>query len=213
MFILLSGYHPFDVYGEMPEPQLLKKIKECDYDFDDDVWDHVSPNAKALIQALLQLDPEKRMSIEDYLTSPWIQGEGVKDKQLKVVVERLSKFNDARRKFRALVLAKLVAGKFRASISHHNTERSTNHSASVQRLWTGTGSPGSAAETSGGGTTTATPLDKSPVSGPRSPASLAPTPLGLEATLPGAMPTPDVLPLPPRRGDPEHKQKAYEPDG
>lgn len=131
MFILLSGYHPFDVYGEMPEPQLLKKIKDCDYDFEDDVWTNVGNNAKDLIRGLLQLDPEKRMTIDQYLASPWIMGEGVKDKQLKLVVDRLSKFNDARKKFRALVLAKLVAGKFRASISH---SRSPSH---LHKIWTG----------------------------------------------------------------------------
>jgi hypothetical protein len=38
MYILLSGYHPFDVYGEMPEPELLQKIITCSYDFDDPVW-------------------------------------------------------------------------------------------------------------------------------------------------------------------------------
>ena len=59
--------------------------------------------AKSLIQGLLILEPEKRMTIETYLASPWMQGEGVKDKQLKVVVERLSKFNDARRKFRVRI--------------------------------------------------------------------------------------------------------------
>ena len=69
----LSGYHPFDVYGEMPEPELLKKIKTGEFDFDDEVWDTVSPMAKTLIRGLLVLDPDKRMSISDYLASPWVQ--------------------------------------------------------------------------------------------------------------------------------------------
>lgn len=118
MFILLSGYHPFDVYGEMPEPQLLKKIKDCEYDFDDEVWDHVSPQAKELIRGLLVVEPEKRMTLDEYLTSAWIRGENVSDRPLNHVVDRLSQFNNSRKKFRALVLAKLAAGRFRASISH-----------------------------------------------------------------------------------------------
>ena len=70
------------------------------------------------------------------------QGDGAKDKQLKLVVERLSRFNDARRKFRALVLAKLVAGKFRASISRdHTPNASSLHSISAHKMWTGTGMP------------------------------------------------------------------------
>jgi serine/threonine protein kinase len=32
----------------------------------------VGANAKDLIRGLLQLDPEKRMTIDQYLASPWI---------------------------------------------------------------------------------------------------------------------------------------------
>lgn len=94
--------------------------------------------AKNLIRGLLQLDPEKRISLEEYLKSPWISGEGVKDKPLRIVVERLSRFNDTRRKFRAIVLAKLVAGKFRASISRdRDRDHTPQQSISVHKMWTG----------------------------------------------------------------------------
>ena len=39
----LAGYHPFDVYGETPEPELLRKIQAGHFDFDDEVWTQVSP--------------------------------------------------------------------------------------------------------------------------------------------------------------------------
>lgn len=55
------------------QPELLKKIKTGEFDFDDEVWDTVSPMAKELIRGLLVLDPERRMSLEDYLASPWVQ--------------------------------------------------------------------------------------------------------------------------------------------
>lgn len=116
MFILLSGYHPFDVYGELPEPQLLAKIQDCEYDFEDEVWESVSENAKDLIKGLLKLEPADRLSLTDYLQSPWIKGEGVADKARPEMVERLYKFNMGRTHFRALVLAKLASKKFKASI-------------------------------------------------------------------------------------------------
>ena len=73
MYILLSGYHPFDVYGELPEPELLQRIIAVKYDFEDAVWTHVSVDAKKLIQQLLIYEPTKRLSLDDYLASSWIQ--------------------------------------------------------------------------------------------------------------------------------------------
>ncbi len=98
--VRLSGYHPFDVYGELPEPQLLRKIMDCSYDFDDDVWNHVSDEAKNLIRGLLKLEPSHRISLDTFLSSPWIKGEGVNDRELPMVVTRLEKLNKGRRKFR-----------------------------------------------------------------------------------------------------------------
>lgn len=76
MYILLSGYHPFDVYGDLPEPQLLTKIINVQYDFDDPVWEEVSDECKILITQLLQHDPKTRMSMDDYLKSGWINSIG-----------------------------------------------------------------------------------------------------------------------------------------
>lgn len=71
MFVLLCGYHPFDVYGELPEPQLLAKIVSCQYDFADEAWNEVSQSAKDVIQKLLKTNPSERMSLRAYLESPW----------------------------------------------------------------------------------------------------------------------------------------------
>lgn len=101
MYILLSGYHPFDVYGDLNEKDLMQKIQDCQYDFDDPVWTSVSQNAKDLIKALLQTDTEKRMTLEDYLKSPWITGENASTARTTVVAERLKNFNES--KFRMAV--------------------------------------------------------------------------------------------------------------
>jgi len=123
MYILLSGYHPFDVYGECPEPELLAKIMACEYDFDDPIWTGISDEAKSLIRRLLVLDPAKRLSLEDYLASPWIRGrEAVSQADNPLVLERLSKFGVGN-KFRSLVVAKLASQKFKASISRSKTRR------------------------------------------------------------------------------------------
>lgn len=139
MYILLSGYHPFDVYGEMPEPELLQKIITCSYDFDDPVWATVSQSAKDLIKGLLQLDPAKRLSLDSYLNSDWIRqgnpqvsadgtdasGTGglplkstLPDANNTLVVERLAKFGVGKTKFRAVGKAVVASNKFKASLNN-----------------------------------------------------------------------------------------------
>ena len=133
MYILLSGYHPFDVYGECPEPELLHKIISCSYDFDDPVWEGISDSAKELIRGLLVLDPAKRLSIDKFLESPWIaEGRGAGQQHNQLLVERLAKFSVGKSKFRALVVAKIASNKFKASISRSKNKGVTDPTKASQ---------------------------------------------------------------------------------
>jgi len=73
-FVMLAGYHPFDVYGDLREPVLLKNILEIKFNYDDPVWATISSDAKMLIKALLKKSPKDRMSLEEYLEHPWVTG-------------------------------------------------------------------------------------------------------------------------------------------
>ena len=69
-FILLSGTPPF---YEEDNFALFEKIKNCDYDFDVETWNNVSPEAKDFVSRLLIADPDKRMTCEDMLNHPWME--------------------------------------------------------------------------------------------------------------------------------------------
>lgn len=104
MYILLSGYHPFDVYGDLNEKDLMDKIQACEYDFNDPVWANVSDSAKDLIKKLLKIDTKSRLSLQDFMNSAWIQNVQTEEKKgtrNTMVAERLAKFNDS--KFRMVV--------------------------------------------------------------------------------------------------------------
>lgn len=49
----MSGYHPFDEYGDLSEPDLLEKIINCDYNFDDPVWEDISEARKHAMENLV----------------------------------------------------------------------------------------------------------------------------------------------------------------
>jgi hypothetical protein len=73
VYILLSGFHPFDPLGTATEDQLQENIRRGKFDFSDPVFERVSGSAKHLIQGLLQLDPRKRLDTPGVLQHPWIQ--------------------------------------------------------------------------------------------------------------------------------------------
>lgn len=73
LYIMLSGEPPFD--SELnPTMSLYQQIETGTYDFPADLWNPVSPLAKDLLVHLLEVDPEKRFSVQQALTHPWVNG-------------------------------------------------------------------------------------------------------------------------------------------
>jgi serine/threonine protein kinase len=65
---MLSGYPPF--YGEN-DMEVFQKILNFEYDFDDEVWENTSAEAKDLVTKLMS--PVKtRISAKDALKHPWL---------------------------------------------------------------------------------------------------------------------------------------------
>eukprot|EP00798_Chlamydomonas_sp_ICE-L_P017505 gene17505-23817_t len=69
LFILLSGYSPFD---DDNDAVLFEKIKKGNYDDDDPIWENISHPAKDLVAKLLTVDSEARLSAEQALKHPWV---------------------------------------------------------------------------------------------------------------------------------------------
>ena len=70
MFVLLVGYPPF--VHESRE-MVCDQIKAGAWRFYSPDWANISPEAKDLIEALLQVDPVERLSASEALQSKWIR--------------------------------------------------------------------------------------------------------------------------------------------
>ncbi|XP_069108405.1 myosin light chain kinase, smooth muscle-like isoform X3 [Argopecten irradians] len=70
-YVLLSGYSPFA--GDTDQ-ETFTNINRSDYDFADDVWDNISDDARDFINKLLVRDRSKRMTIDEALAHPWLNG-------------------------------------------------------------------------------------------------------------------------------------------
>lgn len=60
-FILLCGEPPF--FGDST-PAVFRKIRTCDYDFTQEVWNSTSKHAQDFIEKLLQPNLKRRMTVE-----------------------------------------------------------------------------------------------------------------------------------------------------
>jgi serine/threonine protein kinase len=70
MYVLLRGRLPFE--GKK-KSQIVSKTLSGKLFFDGDpVWEKISSEAKELIRALLQVDPERRISIDEALKHSWL---------------------------------------------------------------------------------------------------------------------------------------------
>ena len=93
LYILLCGFPPF---YEEELPALFDQILHARYDFPSPWWDSISKEAKSLVQALLTLDPKKRMTADEVLKQPWVTG-AASDAPLDSVQKSLRKYNATRK--------------------------------------------------------------------------------------------------------------------
>merc|ERR1712048_855388 len=72
LYIMLSGIPPFD--SEDSDTSLCVQIVEGRWDFDSDIWDRVSPEAKHLVSSLMTLRPRDRLTVQQTLDHEWLRG-------------------------------------------------------------------------------------------------------------------------------------------
>jgi calcium/calmodulin-dependent protein kinase I len=72
-FALLSGKFPFHDSNAM---RLSMKIRKGEYEITDPDFKNVSPEAKAFVKSLINVDPKARKSAKDALNDPWFKKAG-----------------------------------------------------------------------------------------------------------------------------------------
>jgi len=131
MYIVLCGYHPFDMFGDAAEAELLQKIEGCDYDFKDDAWDHVSEEAQEIVSRLIVKDPDERMTTQELLETNWINGKvNVKNETNEKALKHLSTLVSIRKQIRVTGLTTLAAGKFKTNLKKFRRKSASEKSSS-----------------------------------------------------------------------------------
>lgn len=72
-FYRLCGFPPFySNHGLAISPGMKKRIRLGQFDFPNPEWQNVSDHAKKLIKGMLNVDPSKRLSIDQVMKNVWI---------------------------------------------------------------------------------------------------------------------------------------------
>ena len=100
-------------------------------------WDMISPSCKDLIQRMLTLDPNERITVFECLNHPWIKD---KDRyapkiHLSESVDQLKKFN-ARRKLRVSLLCNGAVISYECCWSTVTKNNTSQHVICCQRVCT-----------------------------------------------------------------------------
>ncbi|RDD41019.1 Myosin light chain kinase, smooth muscle [Trichoplax sp. H2] len=69
-YVLLSGLSPF--MGDN-DHDTLSNVTACNWDFDDDIFDDISAEAKSFISSLLRRDPKQRATVNEALDHAWLK--------------------------------------------------------------------------------------------------------------------------------------------
>ncbi|KAI0207595.1 Ribosomal protein S6 kinase 2 alpha [Lamellibrachia satsuma] len=72
LYTMLAGHTPF-ANGPSDTPNdILRRIGQAQFTITGGNWESVSPMAKHLVQKMLHIDPQQRMSLQQVLNHPWI---------------------------------------------------------------------------------------------------------------------------------------------
>ena len=115
-YILLSGMPPFNGQSDQ---DIMKKVREGVFSFEDRIWSTISDNAKSFIKSLLIYDPKERPSASDALQHPWLAALATLQVDETVAMNAL----DNLQKFNSDVTLKMATYSFIASQLMSKQER------------------------------------------------------------------------------------------
>lgn len=97
LYVLLCGYHPFDM-GDDPDHVIQERVAKGEVlPMEGDSWQSVSPEAKDFVRQCLVVDVKERASIQQCLAHPWLSMGRVDVVELVSAFERLKVYRSSRR--------------------------------------------------------------------------------------------------------------------
>jgi serine/threonine protein kinase len=108
---MLTGVHPFDLYGNAADEELAQQILSRTLPplRNSPLTAHLSNDAISLIEQLLRWNPEERLTAYEVLNNPWVRGDTARTDKIANSDTRLSKYKAFKSKLEAKVFADMVS--------------------------------------------------------------------------------------------------------
>ncbi|XP_033097094.1 calcium/calmodulin-dependent protein kinase type II delta chain-like isoform X2 [Anneissia japonica] len=132
LYILLVGYPPF---WDEDQQKLYNIIKHGKYDYPSPEWDTVTHEAKDLINRMLTIDPNRRITASEALKHAWIANRErvASSVHRQQTVDSLKKFN-ARRKLKGAILTTMLVSKnFSSAVQAKAAKPQAKQSSEVEK--------------------------------------------------------------------------------
>lgn len=130
LYIMLTGFHPFDFEGDSSDAVIVRRIiKNTRFPVrgDSKYTSHLSESASDLILKLLAFDPRDRITALEMLDHPWIRGVTARKDKITGIDKKLAKF----RVFKSGLEAKVFSDLF--TWSDERAEMATKKTSLIER--------------------------------------------------------------------------------
>jgi serine/threonine protein kinase len=110
LYIMLVGLHPFVLTGKLTDEELEERIKSGTPPpiRDSPITAHLSESAKELLSRLIEPDPSKRMTAQEMLAHPWVNGTTAPTDAITGSDERLKRIRAIKTRLQANFLRDVV---------------------------------------------------------------------------------------------------------
>lgn len=110
LYIMLVGLHPFVLTGKLSDEELEARITSGKPPpiRDSPMTSHLSESAIELLERLIESDPTKRMTAQEMLAHPWVDGKTAPTDAISGSDERLSRIRAMKTKLQANFLEDVV---------------------------------------------------------------------------------------------------------
>jgi len=126
-YTILCGYQPFHAEDRA---ELLEEIKGAKFEFHERYWRGISEEAKAFIRALLNPNPQNRLTAVQALAHPWLEGVTASDHDL---LENVRDNFNPKKAFRSAVEAVNAMRRISSKVESTSTSPSTSPPTAVAK--------------------------------------------------------------------------------
>ena len=138
LYTMLVGAHPFDLDGDASDRKIVHRILSPDkYQIPlrgSSETEHLSEDAIALMEGLMEYDPAKRLTMAQVLQNPWVMGETASSNKMEGSDKRLAKYRRYKTKIASAFFKELLSQSDSLNNSQPSSEKVSLLQSAFRRL-------------------------------------------------------------------------------